>query len=250
MTGCQQLLEKVKSLENLLVSYATGGGGELHDYLSLRNELLNEPLVAEKMPAFIRICRDLTQFWAFIKKQSATYQGRREFLWAQFEPVLDYLERGGSSPADVQAESFLTEITSPTVHEAWRKAFERREKDPEGAITSGRSLLEIVCKFILDESGVSYDDHTELPKLYKTVAERLNLAPSQHTEQIFKQILGGCQSVVEGLGALRNKLGDAHGGGQSRVKPSKRHAELAVNLAGTMASFLIATWEERQMKKS
>ena len=92
-------------------------------------------------------------------------------------------------------------------------------------------------KFILDKNGASYDEHTELPKLYKAAAEKLNLAPSQHTEQIFKQILGGCQSVVEGLGALRNKLGDAHGGGQSRVKPSKRHAELAVNLAGNNGKF-------------
>jgi Abortive infection C-terminus len=250
MTGSQQLLEKVKSLENLLVSFATGGGGELHDYLSLRNDLINEPLVAEKLPGFIRTCRDLSQFWAFIKKQSATYQGRREFLWTQFGLVADFLERGGSSPADVQAEKFLTEITSPSVHEAWKKAFERREKDPEGAITSGRSLLEAVCKFVLDKSGATYDEGIELPKLYKAAAEKLNLAPSQHTEQIFKQILGGCQSVVEGLGALRNKLGDAHGGGQSRIKPSKRHAELAVNLAGTMASFLVSTWEEQQKKKS
>jgi hypothetical protein len=30
------------------------------------------------------------------------------------------------------------------------------------------------------------------------------------------------------------------------VKPKPRHAELAVNLAGTMASFLVATWREQQ----
>jgi hypothetical protein len=29
------------------------------------------------------------------------------------------------------------------------------------------------------------------------------------------------------------------------VKPKARHAELAVNLAGTMAAFLVATWKER-----
>jgi hypothetical protein len=29
------------------------------------------------------------------------------------------------------------------------------------------------------------------------------------------------------------------------VKPAPRHAELAVNLAGSMATFLIATWEGR-----
>ena len=83
----------------------------------------------------------------------------------------------------------------------------------------------------------------DLPKLYGLTAELLNLSPSQHTEQIFKQILGGCKSVVEGLGALRNKLSDAHGKGKKAPKPSPRHAELAVNLAGAMATFIVSTWE-------
>ncbi|WP_448090692.1 abortive infection family protein [Pseudomonas azerbaijanoccidentalis] len=28
---------------------------------------------------------------------------------------------------------------------------------------------------------------------------------------MFKQFLGGCPAVIEGLGALRNRLSDAHG---------------------------------------
>jgi hypothetical protein len=56
--------------------------------------------------------------------------------------------------------------------------------------------------------------------------------------------------VVEGLGALRNRLSDAHGKGTAGVKPAPRHAELAVNLAGTMATFLVATWEARRNQKS
>jgi hypothetical protein len=78
----------------------------------------------------------------------------------------------------------------------------------------------------------------------------LNLAPQQHTEEIFKQILGGCQTVVNGLGSLRNKTGDAHGKGQRYVKPSERHAKLAVNLAGTVSVFLIETLEYNLGKKT
>ena len=37
-----------------------------------------------------------------------------------------------------------------------------------------------------------------------------------------------------------------HGKGRLPVKPKARHAELAVNLAGTMAMFLISTWVERK----
>ena len=72
-------------------------------------------------------------------------------------------------------------------------------------------------------------------------AKVLNIAPSQHSEPIFKQILGGCTAVVEGLGALRNRLSDAHGQGKRPVRPAARHAELAVNLAGAMATFLVTT---------
>ena len=44
-----------------------------------------------------------------------------------------------------------------------------------------------------------------------------NCSGSQHTEDAFKRILGGATSVVEGLGSLRNKIGDAHGQGGKPV---------------------------------
>jgi hypothetical protein len=73
----------------------------------------------------------------------------------------------------------------------------------------------------------------------------LKLSPAQHSEDIFKQILGGCHSVINGMAGLRNRFSDAHGKGKTGVKPAPRHAELAVNLAGSMAIFLIAAWEAR-----
>jgi hypothetical protein len=103
-----------------------------------------------------------------------------------------------------------------------------------------------VCKRILDETDTKYDDKDDLPGLYKAVATQLNIAPSQHTEHTFKRILGGATSVVEGLGSLRNKIGDAHGQGKKAVRPSARHAQLAVNLAGAMATFIVETWNGRQ----
>jgi Abortive infection C-terminus len=129
---------------------------------------------------------------------------------------------------------------------AWEKARARRHEDPEGAITAARTLLESVCKHILDECGVEYGDNADLPKLYGLTSKELNLAPSQHTEDAFKKILGGAHSVVDGLANLRNRLGDAHGQGKRPVKPLARHAELAVNMAGSVASFLLATFEAKR----
>ena len=56
--------------------------------------------------------------------------------------------------------------------------------------------------------------------------------------------------MVEGLGAFRNREGDAHGRGRLNVKPLSRHAALAVNLAGSLASFLIETWEHGRAWRS
>ena len=149
-------------------------------------------------------------------------------------------------PADELISQRLTAFDEGTVHGAWQKALDRRAGDPEGAITAAKTLLETVCKHILDAEGRKYGDNDDLPKLYSAAAECLNLAPSQHAEAVFKSILGNCQAVVGHLAGIRNKLGDSHGQGKRHVKPKPRHAELAVNLAGTMAMFLIATWHDRQ----
>ncbi len=152
----------------------------------------------------------------------------------------------GTQPADELISRVLSSFDESGVHNAWEKALERRASDPDGAITSAKTLLETVCKHIIEEAGDSYGRKDDLPKLYNTAAEHLNLAPSQHNEEVFKRILGNCQSVVNNLAGLRNKLGDSHGQGKRYVKPQARHAELAVNLAGSMAMFLISTWNQRK----
>jgi Abortive infection C-terminus len=168
------------------------------------------------IPRFVETCRDQHQFWAYIKGQFGTYQERRQFTWTQFAPLLTHLESGAHSPADADILATLNALNPDDVGSVWRRALERRVSDPKGAITIARSLLETVCKHNIDGSGGSYGHADDLPKLYHTAATHLSLAPSQHTEDVFKQILGGCQSVVNGLGALRNRLGDAHGKASSR----------------------------------
>jgi hypothetical protein len=153
----------------------------------------------------------------------------------------------GGHPADELISDTIASFDEAGIHEAWQKALDRRSSDPEGAITAAKTLLETVCKHIIEEgNGPQYGDNDDLPRLYHLAAEQLNLAPSQHTETAFKGILGNCQAVVGQLSSLRNRLGDAHGKGRLPVKPKARHAELAVNLAGTMAMFLISTSVERK----
>lgn len=176
-------------------------------------------------------------------------QARKQQLFDEFQRVIERLENAAMSPADNHVLGAIKRFDALYIDEVWNQALARRSDNPDAAITSARNLLESVCKHILDDSGIQYDDNFDLPKLYRLTAEELSLAPSQHSEQIFKQILGACQAVVEGLGSVRNRLGDAHGKGRRPVRPAPRHAELAVNLAGSMALFLIQTWEARTGSK-
>jgi len=244
----QELLLKVESLQNLLIAQATGKSADENEYKELRDVLTKEIIIKPLLPRFVISCRDLNQFWEHIKGKYAHYQERREYLWSEFAPLIQKLEGLDSSPVDHSVQQTLPKLDVEHVRQIWGLALVRKDTDPDGAITAARTLVESVCKSILDDFGISYDQDMDLPKLYRLTSEHLNLAPSQHTEKIFKQILGGCQSVVEGLGALRNKLGDAHGQGKLPVKPAPRHAELAVNLAGTMATYLVNTWEHIRSK--
>jgi hypothetical protein len=241
------LSEEAEALQSILVSQATGGNEDDTAYLQLRRAVLDDPTLATMVPRFVNTCRSLSQFWQFIKGKYGTYAERRNYLWDQFRPLIDYVEKGGTSPADHVVTGAIERFDSEHVRSAWTKSLERRTTDPEGAITMARTLLESVCKHILDAAGARYDDSPDLNKLYRQTAEVLNLAPSQHTEQVFKQILGGCTAVVEGLGALRNRLSDSHGKGKAGVKPAPRHAELAVNLAGSLALYLLSTWEAKPL---
>ena len=150
------------------------------------------------------------------------------------------------SPADAAISDTLANFEPEQIHARWTAALDRRSDDPAGAITLARTLLEDVSRWLLDDLAIPAADHDDLPALYRKLSKGMKLAPDDYSEQVFKQILGNCQSVVASLGALRNKLGDAHGGGPKRARPSARHAELAVNLAGSMATFLVATWAARR----
>jgi len=245
MVTLPELLESVERLrEALLVHAHESHYADDVEYRSLRRALLMDSRTRDHMPEFVRTCRNLQDFWMYVK--DSPYDMRQEIVRTGFEPILSKLEMEvfGYTPDSVLAVP--TNVTSNYVRDAWHKAIDRKARDPEGAITAARTLLETVCKHILDDIGTTYGDKDDLPKLYSLVAAEINLAPSQHEEKVFKQILGGCQAVAEGLGSLRNRLGDAHGKGRIQARPLPRHAELAVNLAGAMATFLMATWEARQ----
>lgn len=243
-------IEQVAMMEGILIASATGGSSDGHIYEHLRREFLHDDVIKALLPPFVRTYRSLDAFWPYIKGQAGSYAERRQLLSEAFTPLMDHLEGRNRAPGDTIIGDVLASFDAEGVHAVWAKALARRMSDPEGAITVARTLLETVCKHILDDLGVAYAEKDDLPKLYGAVAKALRLAPDQHTEEPIKAILGGAMHLVNGLGTLRNRFSDAHGKGAPKetkvpVKPSPRHASLAVNAAGAVATFLVETHLER-----
>lgn len=232
-------LELATYTKNMLMSMATGGTQDDNLYDYTRKKFVNTNTFSVYIPSWFKTCRSVKEYWSFIKSKYSTYSERRTFISEEFSELLNYLEFGVSSPIDK-----VIKFDESYIHSEWEKALDRKIKDPEGAITISRTLIESVLKFILNEQSIEFNANADLSEIYKEVAKLLNLAPEQHQEQIFKQILGGASAIVNGIGQMRNKLGDSHGTAGLNVKPKERHSELAVNLAGTMAIFLYKTYKE------
>jgi hypothetical protein len=245
MTASHTQLELVQRMKEILVLYATGDKTDnREEYKNLRREVLTDPFLKSRLPKFVGECSDLGEFWAVIKPMFPSYRERRDYLRKEFLPLLRELENRTLSPGSPTVTAALAKVDWEHVQDAWRKALDRRFDDPDGAVTAARTLLETVCKHILDAKGVKYAERDDLQNLYDTTAKSLDLAPTSSTEPILRQILSGCYSVVNGIAALRNKTGDAHGKGISGTTAQQRHAEFAVNLTGAVASFLIESFEE------
>ena len=244
--------ERAMALQNILLSRATGGQEYEQEYQKLRTYFKQDGSLWELMPNFVRRNFDLQQFWTFIKHEFLTYHERRAYIYDCFQEILAHLEQNirspghnMNSPVDSEMEKILNTFDLNQISQEWEKILDRRDRDPGGAITAARTLIESVCKNILSLKSIEYEENIQFPKLYRKTASSLNLAPDQHQEEIFKKILGSCANIVDSLSSIRNKLGDAHGQRPSARKPAPRHALLAANLAGTMVMFLVQTYQAK-----
>jgi len=62
------------------------------------------------------------------------------------------------------------------------------------------------------------------------------------------QLIGSLTGSVSALGGLRNELSDAHGKGEISQEVYESYGELAINISGTLSTFLIRRLAETTIK--
>ncbi len=123
-------------------------------------------------------------------------------------------------------------------------------KDPEDAITAACAVAESVCRSILAELEYQLPKDKTLSSLYKEVKNHLNLSPDRddlksEADEDIRAILGALSTLAGNIGALRTKVGDAHGRERGYRRVDDRIARLAVNASSTLSLFLLETWQLR-----
>ena len=88
--------ERVGYLLGLLTTRATGKPANDSEFQQLRHMLLRDSTVAALAPSWLKMHSSLDSFWNFIQPKFKSYADRRDFLSAEFTPLLDALESPGT----------------------------------------------------------------------------------------------------------------------------------------------------------
>lgn len=121
----------------------------------------------------------------------------------------------------------------------WDRAIERSRNDPMGSITAANSFLESVMKWIVEQSGQPVPENRR--KLFELTVKLVSDGlPGQDSD-----IVGHLDTIMREIGSLRSKIGDAHGSTSAKRPPSSSQAMLSVNLAGSLALYLLDSFDEQ-----
>lgn len=166
-------------------------------------------------------------------------------LLTQREQVAKHVREAVDGPA-VGLEKTLTEAAKELnylkVVQAWGRLQRSVAIDPASAITDACSLVETTLKHILHDLGEDLPSDqgvTSLYGVYKNYTRKRNLHPEHGSDAEIRGILNGLASVVQNIGHMRTKTGDAHGKSQEQPYGGIEEARLAANAAGTVCVYLL-----------
>ena len=107
-----------------------------------------------------------------------------------------------------------------------------------------KTLIESVCRTVLNERGISFEPDDDLPKLFKAVRINLPFLPASASGEAkvrksLEQTLSGLHIAIIGVCELRNQCGFAsHGASGPRPAMESVQAFLAAEAADTIVGFL------------
>lgn len=110
----------------------------------------------------------------------------------------------------------------------------------DSALTKARTLLEEVFCWAIERKGEQSSSSGDVGKMFSQVKCLYNIHADKTMDRRICDLVNGLNIIVDSIGQMRNKQGDAHGVGASRVNIEDYHARLAVNAAANVADFVLS----------
>jgi hypothetical protein len=184
------------------------------------------------------------------------YAARRADISARKDRVAKLLQRRIDDHAAGDPRAELARLASAaeellTDPSAIRVELERIEAsiytDPGTAIGKAKNLIEATAKAVLLDLGKPVTDTSKAPQLAAAAMEALGVdRRAAGQDKKVASILGQLHAVANGIAALRNDVGDAHGPATAVVGLDLRYGRLAVRSAVAWCAFMLKTLEERR----
>ena len=164
---------------------------------------------------------------------------------------MQLVESGQETVPLIMLGELLASIRFDTAKRDLDRALASSRNDPEDAVTAACSMVEDVCKSILNELGESIPGKKDVQGLYNALKRPLDLSPDRSDidpviAEDVRKVLSGLFTVTAGIGSLRTHGGDAHGRERGSARLDARIARLSIHAASTLALFLIETWQRRK----
>lgn len=87
--------EYAEHLQNNILGRAAGGNWDSKNYKTIRQRFLQDETLKDLLPDYIHTCRDMEQFWNFIKTKfsgNGCYSERKQYIHDTFQELLEFLE--------------------------------------------------------------------------------------------------------------------------------------------------------------
>ncbi|WP_186091538.1 abortive infection family protein [Burkholderia gladioli] len=144
-----------------------------------------------------------------------------------------------SAAIDTEMVESLVVSGDQNLTRLWQFAVDATHTDSADALTRCSRFLEAVCAKILRERGVRLPKDKSMSPLVKACLDTLTWPAEREAEGDVRQLLGGIQSITNGIGALRTHFGTAHGATSHLPPLDQGYAVFVKQATVAAATFLL-----------
>lgn len=157
-----------------------------------------------------------------------------------------HIVNSGASVAVKTLADFLKIGDYASVEVEFQRAITQIDTDPHAAITAASSIIESLCKIIIESSLLEMPNNQSILPLWKIVQTELCLNTNQVVNDDLRKMLQGLASIIDSIGAFRTHIGSAHGRGITPPSITAADARLAVNSSHTIVIYLMEKWKAKR----